>query len=183
MNIRCMFGVHDWVDFSKNSEKCKRCAREQPHTWERRTISLPSGSPGLHRCKSCGRTGWPLEVWKDCYCPDCQRFRGYDIGTLVSTISTKNGSYYRKHKGTYNGVFLDYEFTENPNEAPLALAVLTERLREAAGDLGEHDLERVTSLTSVTIHVQGPCNEPCRAKDLDCSTAIQLARQALLSRR
>ncbi len=173
MSFRCMLGFHDFMDFSKGTEKCKRCRQERNHVWE----ALPSDSPGQHRCKTCRRMDAVLNVWPTCSCPVCTIMRNHDVGTLTSIISSKNGHSYWKHK---KGAF--YEFDEDPNEVALALAVLTASLQREVQKVDGHTLAKVTSLMNVTIHVQGPCDEPCKPKSIDCGTAIQLARQELARR-
>jgi hypothetical protein len=103
--------------------------------------------------------------------------RNRDVSTLVGFISSKNGHCYPKFRA-----FGVYSFSEDPDEALLALAVLTARLQHEVQKVDGHDLAKVASLTSVTIHVQGPCDEPCKPKNIDCGTAIQLARQELARR-
>ncbi len=138
---------------------------------------LPFDSPGQHQCKTCSGRAGVLDVWSTCACPDCQTARTRDVGTLISTISTNNENYYWKHKKS--GI---YEFSKDPNEVPLALAVLTACLQREARNIDSHDLAKVASLASITIHVQGICNEGCKPQNIDCSAAIQLARQELARR-
>jgi len=159
--------------------KCEYCGFQQDHEWELQyDETLPSSLPGRHRCKNCNHYSDPANVWQSCNCKYCNQFRDADVSTLVSIISNKNGAYYSKSKRA--GV---YEFYEDPNEVPVALAVLTQHLKNDLSKFTEKELENIASISNVTIHVQAACDEGCKAQDVDCVAAIQLARQELARRR
>jgi len=119
-----------------------------------------------------------MNVWPTCNCPACTRIRSSDVSGLVDIILTKNNTEYRK-----GGPPHVYEFSEDPNEVPLALTVLSDRLERDVDSLGEDALAKVASIPNVIIHVQGPCDEPPQPEHLDCSAIIQKARQEIERRR
>jgi hypothetical protein len=192
MRIRCLFGMHDfsmncekcqkcgqerenahvWRDFSPEFEICDRCSRKRSHQWKVET--LPSSHPLEHWCPVCHRSGPIFELWRTCACPKCKEVRAQSVATLVDTISRKNG---RSHWKSRDGGA--YRFHEDPTEVPLGLAVLTDRLKREARNIDRDELKRVTTLSSVIIHIQRACDEGCKQENIDCSVAVQLARQEL----
>ena len=174
MNVLCILGLHD---FSKDCGKCRRCGQQRFNTHQWEVESLPSDSPSRHQCTKCRKLCSVMDVWPTCQCPNCRTFRSHDVRTLVSIVTSKNGRYYSKSR--HSGI---YEFTADYNEVPLALAVLTERLKNDVHRLDDNDLAEVASIPNITIHVQGPCDAPCEPKNVDSSAVIQMARQEMAKR-
>ena len=173
MGIECFFSGHN---YAQDCERCLRCGKQRPgaHSW-----FVPANDPARHHCSTCGRYGPSvLELWPSCGCPVCARLRRARVGDLVERLSSANGKTYEKTR--YQGGV--YRYTEDPSEAATALAVLTHRLEHDIEAIDDVVLALVAQLGLVFINVEHACNSPTVREQVDCSQAIQLARQELVRR-
>jgi hypothetical protein len=65
MNLKCLFGMHDWYAHTKC--KCRRCGkiRDNFHVWEK----------DCETCQLCSTTRQNAHSWEGCKCPKCGKTR------------------------------------------------------------------------------------------------------------